>query len=76
MFKWRPKWWNTPITWGASCKACLWSIPISLIIVAIEMFVFKSMEEESCTWWYEPAKEKVEIWTDEVRDQWNEIFHK
>lgn len=78
MFKWRPKWWNKPVTWGDSVKAVLWSIPVSLVIVFIEGLCFG--------WWddaIDSAKntvvvsyEKVSGWTEDAQEKFNEIFHK
>ncbi len=77
MFK-KPSWWDKPITWGASVKMSLWSIPISLLVLLIEGLCFGWFDDAIDT-----AKnviivpyEKAGEMKDALGEKWDNIFHK
>ena len=78
MFKWRPKWWNKPITWGDSVKCALWSIPVSLVILFIEGLCFGWFDDtiDKMKSGLDSAHSTVSGWTEEAQEKWNDIFHK
>ena len=77
MFR-KPKWWDTPITWGASVKMSLWGCLLSLVLFLIEGIAFGWFENQIDT-----VKnviivpcEKVSEMKDALGEKWDNIFHK